>query len=69
MAGNKTEEYEHENYYLLWCLDKWHFPHNCLGLSNEDNSVSQTDNFVNVNFFTVLHLLMYSLAIAFCTIS
>ena len=28
-----------------------HFPYNCLGLSDEDNSVSRTDNFVNVNVF------------------
>ena len=28
---------------------KRHFPYICLGLSDEDNSVSRTDNFVNVN--------------------
>ena len=28
-----------------------HFPYNCLGLSDEDNSVSRTDYFVNVNVF------------------
>ena len=29
-----------------------HFPYiNCLGLSKEDNSVTRTDNFVNVNVF------------------
>ena len=27
------------------------FPYNCLGLSDEDNSVSRTDNFANVNVF------------------
>ena len=46
------EEYENENYYLLWWSDKRHFPYNCLGLSDEDNSVSRTDNFVNVNVFS-----------------
>ena len=38
MAGKveKTfEEYENENYYLLWWSDKLHFPYNCLGLSEE----------------------------------
>ena len=28
--------------------------HNCLGLSDEDNSVSRTDNFVNVNVFSIV---------------
>ena len=28
-----------------------HFPYNCLGLSDEDNSVSRANNFVNVNVF------------------
>ena len=55
MAGKvenkKLEEYENENYYLLWRSDKGHFPYNCLGLSDEDNSVSRTDNFVNANVF------------------
>ena len=27
------------------------FRYNCLGLSDKDNSVSRTDNFVNVNVF------------------
>ena len=36
MAG-KVEEYENENYYLLWWSDKGHFPYNCLGLSDKDN--------------------------------
>ena len=53
MAGKvenkKLEEYENENYHLLWWSDKRHFPNNCLGLSDEDNSVSRTDDFVNVN--------------------
>ena len=51
---NKTSEaHENENInsYFLWGLDKWHFPYNYLSLSDEDNSVSQTDNFVNVNIF------------------
>ena len=57
MAGKvvrdkKLEEYENENYYsVLWWSEKRHFPYNCLGLSDEDNSVSQTNNFVNVNVF------------------
>ena len=55
MAGNvenkEIEEYENENYCLLWWSDKRHFPYNCLDLSDEDNSVSRTDNFVNVNVF------------------
>ena len=46
----KLEEYENENYYFLWWSDKRHFPY-CLGLTDEDNSVSRTDNFVNVNVF------------------
>ena len=45
------EEYENENYYLLWWSDKRHFSYNCLGLSDEDNSVSRTDNFVNAIVF------------------
>ena len=53
MAGKveskKLEEYENENYYLLWWSDKLHFSYNSLGLSGEDNSVSRTDNFVIVN--------------------
>ena len=47
----KIEEYENVNYYLLWWSDKEHFPYDCLGLSDEDNEVSRTDNFVNVNVF------------------
>ena len=31
-----------------------HFPYNCLGLTDEDNSVSRTDNFVNVNVFNTV---------------
>ena len=51
-------------------MDKHHFPYNCLGLSDEDNSVSRTDNFVNVMMFSiVIHFLVYSLTVAFCTIS
>ena len=56
MAGKeenkKIEEYENGNNYLLWFSDKRRFPYNCLGLSDEDNSVSRTDNFVNVNIFS-----------------
>ena len=56
MAGKvvrdkKLEEYENENYFFLWWSDKRHFPYNCLGLTDEDNSVSRTDNFVNMNVF------------------
>ena len=62
MAGkieNKIfEEYENENYYLLWWSDKRHFPYNCIGLSDEDNSVSRTDNFVNA---IVFNSVMYSI--------
>ena len=29
------EEYENENYYLLWSSDKQHFPYNCLGLTDQ----------------------------------
>ena len=54
MAGKvvrdkKLEEYENENDYFLWWSDKRHFPYNCLGLTDKDNSVSRTNNFVNVN--------------------
>ena len=45
----KLEEYENEN--CDWWSDVRHFPYNCLGLSDEDNSVSRTDTFVNVNVF------------------
>ena len=33
---------------IITCFGERHFPYNCLGLSDEDNSVSRTDNFVNV---------------------
>ena len=40
MAGKvenkKIEEYENENYYLLWWSDKQRFPYNSLGLSDEE---------------------------------
>ena len=56
----KLEEYENENHYLLWWSDMRHFPYNCLGLSDEDNSVSRTDNFVNVfNSVTSPRVLSY----------
>ena len=51
VENKKVEEYENEYCYLLWWSDKRHFPYNCLGLSDEDNSVSWTDNFVKVNVF------------------
>ena len=67
MAGKaedkKLEEYENENYYLLWRSDKRHFLN--IIASNEDNSVSRKDNFLNVNVFNSV----YSLTVAFCTIS
>ena len=50
-VAKTLEEYENKDYYLLWWSDKRHFPYDCLGLSDEDNSVSWTDNFVNVNVF------------------
>ena len=64
MAGKeenkKIEEYENGNNYLLWFSDKWRFPHNCLGLSDEDDSVSRTNNFVNVfNSVTSPRVLSY----------
>ena len=33
---------------IITCFGERNFPYNCLGLSDEDNSVSRTDNFVNV---------------------
>ena len=51
VENKKLEEYENENYYLLWWSDMRHFPYNCLGLSDEDNSVSRTYNFMNVDVF------------------
>ena len=75
MAGKvenkKLEEYENENYYLLRWSDKRHFPYNWLGLSDEDNSVSRYGPITlwMWMFSTVLHLLVYSLTVAFCTIS
>ena len=54
VRDKKLEECENENYYFLWWSDKRHFPYNCLGLTDEDNSVSQTDNFVNVNVFNTV---------------
>ena len=63
MAGKvenkKIEEYENENYYLLWWSDKRHFPYNYLGLSDEDNLVSGTDNFVNMNVFNSSSVLFF----------
>ena len=64
MAGKeenkKIEEYENGNNYLLWFSDKRRFPYNCLGLLDEDNSVSQTDNFVNIfNSVTSPRVLSY----------
>ena len=52
VENKKIEEYENGNNCLLWWSDKRRFPYNCLGLSDEDNSVSRTDNFVNVNVFS-----------------
>ena len=46
------------------------FPYNCLGLSDEDNSVSRTAITLWMGMFsTALHLLAYSFTVAFCTIS
>ena len=36
----KLEEYDNDNYYLVWWSDKQHFSYNCRGLSDEENSVS-----------------------------
>ena len=86
MAGKiedkKLEEYENENYCLLWWLDQWLFPHNnfffCIlliffphnnCLSDEENSISRTDSFVNMNVFnsvTSPRVLSYR---CICTIS
>ena len=41
LENKNLEEYENENYYLLWWSDKRHFSYNCLGLSDEDNSISR----------------------------
>ena len=72
MAGKeenkKIEEYENENNYLLWLSDKRRFPYNCLGLSDEDDSVSRTNNFVNVNVFNSVTSPRVPLTVAFCTI-
>ena len=51
LRDKKFEKYENENYYFLWWSDKRHFPYPRLGLIDKDNSVSRTDNFVNVNIF------------------
>ena len=49
----ELEKYENEIYYLLWWSDKHHFPYiNCRGLLDEDNAVTRTDNFVDVNVFS-----------------
>ena len=75
MAGKeknkKLEEYEIENNYLLRWSDKLRFPDNWLGLLVEDNSVSRYGPITlwMWMFSTVLHLLVYSLTAAFCTIS
>ena len=64
IEDKKLEEYENENYCLLWWLDQWLFPHNnCLGLSDIDNSISRTDNFVNVNVFNSVTLYISSCAL------
>ena len=51
VENKRLTEFENENYFLLWQSDKRNFPYNWLGLSEEDNSVSRTDNFVIVNVF------------------
>ena len=63
----KLEEYENESYYVLWCSDKRHFPYNSHGLSDEDNSASRTDKFVNVNVFN--SVTSPPLTVAFCNVS
>ena len=59
VENKKIQEYENENYYLLWWSEKRHFPYNCLGLSDEDNLVSRTDNFVNMNVFNSSSVLFF----------
>ena len=69
--NKNLEEYEIENYYLRRWSDKRHLPYNWLGLSDEDNSVSPYGPITLWMWMssTVLYLLMYSLTVAFCTIS
>ena len=63
----ELEKYENEIYYLLWWSDKHHFPYiNCRGLLDEDNAVTTVWMWM---FSAVLHLLVCSLTVAFCTIS
>ena len=74
MAGKvenkKLEEYENENYYLLRWSDKQYFPYNWLGLSDEDNSAHSTDRqLCECECFQQCYISVYSLTIAFCTIS
>ena len=57
----KLEEYENENYHLLWRSEMRHFPQMKTTLSHEPITLWM--------FSTVLHLFLYSLTIAFCTIS
>ena len=54
VENKKVEEYENEYCYLLWWSDKRHFPYNCRSFSDKGNSVSRTDNFVNVIVFNSL---------------
>ena len=54
VRDKKLEKYENENYYFLWWSDKRHFPYNCLCLTDEDDSVSRTNNFVNVTVFNTV---------------
>ena len=43
--------------YLLWWSDKRRFPYNCLGLSDEDNSVSRTNNCFQQCYISSFNLL------------
>ena len=74
MAGKeenkKLEEYENENYYLFRWSDKQHFPYNQVLVSQ--TKITQSHRPITLwmwMFSTVLHLLVYSSTVAFCTIS
>ena len=73
MAGKeenkRLKEYENENYYLLWWSDKWHF---LIIASVSRTKISRSHRSITLwmwMFSTVLHLLVYSLTVAGCTIS
>ena len=63
LYGWESRGHENENYYLFGDRTRGTFLN--IIASNEDNPVSRKDNFVNVNAFNSV----YSLTVAFCTIS